>query len=63
MNCVEFQERLPEILDSGETPESKVHIHTCLDCSDLYAELREISAGRRVIEGGRGTEPARVEFH
>lgn len=52
MNCVEFQERLPEILDSGETPESKVHIHTCLDCSDLYAELREISEAALSLRAG-----------
>ncbi len=52
MNCVEFQERLPEILDSGETPESKVHIHTCLDCSDLYAELREISQAAVSLRAG-----------
>jgi hypothetical protein len=52
MNCVEFQERLPEILDGGETPESKVHVHTCLDCSDLYAELREISQAALSLRAG-----------
>jgi hypothetical protein len=55
MNCAEFQGLLPEILDSGETPESKVHIHSCPECSDLYVELREIS--QAAVQLRAGEEP------
>ncbi len=51
MNCAEFQELLPEILDSGETSESKVHAHSCKECSELYAELREISQAALLLRG------------
>jgi len=52
MNCVEFQELLPEILDSGETAESKVHAHSCEECFGLYAELKEISAAALLLRAG-----------
>lgn len=52
MNCAEFQGLLPEILDSGETPESKVHIHSCPECSDVYAELKEISQAAVLLRAG-----------
>jgi len=52
MNCAEFQELLPEILDSGETAEVKVHVRSCEECSGLYEELKDISQAALSLRAG-----------
>ncbi len=39
MNCTEFQEVLPEVLESGRTAEQEAHLKSCPVCSSLLAEL------------------------
>jgi hypothetical protein len=39
MNCVQFQEILPEVLESGRTAEQESHLKSCPTCSSLVAEL------------------------
>jgi hypothetical protein len=43
MNCAEFQELLPEVIDSPRTVEQEAHLKSCPLCSELVAELDLIS--------------------
>ncbi len=43
MNCKEFQEILPEIMDGGQTLEQEMHWKSCGECSNLVADLTLIS--------------------
>ena len=43
MNCAEFQEFLPDVIDGGRTVEQEAHLKTCLACAELVAELNLIS--------------------
>lgn len=43
MNCREFQENLPEIIDGGRTIEQEKHWRACSECSNLVADLTLIS--------------------
>lgn len=49
MNCVEFRERVVELLDAGPDPgasgELRDHLSVCTACAGLYEELRETMAG------------------
>jgi hypothetical protein len=43
MNCKEFQENLPEMIDGGRTIEQEKHWKSCPECSSLVADLKLIS--------------------
>ena len=43
MNCTEFQDKLPELLDSGRKVELEPHPQACADCASLVADLTSIS--------------------
>lgn len=44
MNCAEFQEFLPDVIDGGRTNEQEMHLRSCLVCAELVAELNLISS-------------------
>jgi malate synthase len=44
MNCAEFQEFLPDVIDGGRTAEQEAHLRSCLLCAELIAELNLISS-------------------
>lgn len=44
MNCAEFQEILPDVIDGGRNAEQEAHFQSCPVCSSLVAEL-ELIAG------------------
>ena len=50
MNCVEFQEILPEVLDGGRSAEQEAHLKSCLVCSGLVADLNLISREARNLQ-------------
>ncbi len=52
MNCSEFQEFLPEILDGGDKAEHSAHAKSCAECSSLYEELKEISQAAMLLRAG-----------
>ena len=43
MNCEQFQEILPDVIDSVRTAEQEAHLKSCAVCSSLVAELDLIS--------------------
>jgi len=45
MNCAEFQDVLPEIIDGGRTAEQEAHLRSCRQCASLAADLRAIAEG------------------
>jgi hypothetical protein len=44
MNCGEFQEALPHVIDGGGGAEHEAHLKTCAACSDLVEDLKHIAA-------------------
>jgi hypothetical protein len=51
MNCVEFQEILPEMIDGGRSAEQEAHLKFCPVCSGLVADLNLISREARQLQG------------
>jgi hypothetical protein len=44
LNCKEFEDRLPELVDGGEwTPDLRAHGQSCPGCTGLVEDLRQIS--------------------
>ena len=62
MNCAEFQEILPEVLDGGRTPEQESHLKSCPMCSGLVADLDLIAREARQLQEAGRTQPASVEL-
>jgi hypothetical protein len=52
MNCAEYQELLPEIIDGSDSPEYTAHANSCPECSSLYSELKEISQVAMQLRAG-----------
>lgn len=49
MDCVEFQRRLPEFMESGGSPEEAQHLESCAVCSDLLQDLRYIAEAAKLL--------------
>jgi|SRR5579864_2488459 len=49
MDCVEFQRRLPEFMESGGSPEEARHLESCAVCSDLLQDLRYIAEAAKLL--------------
>ena len=49
MTCSEFQDILPDMLDSEAKGEHAAHLKSCLKCSDLVSDLRAISEGAKLL--------------
>ena len=50
MNCVQFQEILPEVFDGGRTAEQEAHLKSCPMCSGLVADLDLIAREARQLQ-------------
>lgn len=50
MNCTEFQEILPEVLEAGRTAEQAAHLKSCPRCSGLLADLDLIAREARQLQ-------------
>ena len=50
MNCVQFQEILPEVFEGGRTAEQEAHLKSCSICSGLVADLELISREARELQ-------------
>lgn len=49
MNCAEFQNVLPFIIESGGNVEEEEHLKTCKVCSDLVADLKYIAEQAKLL--------------
>jgi hypothetical protein len=49
MNCQQFQEILPHIIESGGNPDQEAHLQTCQPCSDLVRDLRYIAEQAKLL--------------
>ncbi len=50
MNCAEFQEVLPEVIEGGRTAEQESHLKACPMCSGLVADLDLIASEARQLQ-------------
>jgi len=49
MNCAEFQERLPELFESGANVSQESHVQGCENCSALVRDLEYIAAQAKLL--------------
>jgi len=49
MNCQQFQEVLPFIIESGGKPEEEKHLETCPSCASLVNDLRYIAEQAKLL--------------
>jgi len=49
MNCQEFQEALPYIIESGGNEEEAGHLHSCPACANLVQELNYIADTAKLL--------------
>jgi hypothetical protein len=49
MNCKEFQEVLPYIIESGGNTEEEEHLRTCPACTELVQDLRYIATQAKLL--------------
>jgi hypothetical protein len=50
MNCAQFQEVLPDVIDSGRNAEQEAHLQSCSACSSLVADLDLIAVEARQLQ-------------
>lgn len=49
MNCAEFQERLPELFESGKDLSNDQHLKTCENCAALVRDLEYIAQQAKLL--------------
>jgi hypothetical protein len=49
MNCQQFQETLPYIIESGGSGEDEAHLRTCQSCAALVQDLRYIAEQAKLL--------------
>ena len=49
MSCAEFQDRMAELIGSGEDLNAHPHLKDCADCRALLADLKTIAAAARQL--------------
>lgn len=49
MNCAEFQEKLPELFESGAKVSQDEHVLGCENCSALVRDLEYIAAQAKLL--------------
>lgn len=57
MNCLEFERILPEVLEGGHTTERQAHLNSCPACSNLLADLHDISAQAKTLADSAEPSP------
>lgn len=58
MNCRQFQETLPYIIENGGNPEEEVHLQSCEACSALVRDLRYIADQAKLLLPMHDPSPA-----
>jgi len=49
MNCAEFQEKLPELFESGANVGQETHVQGCETCSALVRDLEYIASQAKLL--------------
>lgn len=49
MNCQQFQEALPHIIENGGNEEQEAHLRSCEACSELVRDLKYIAEQARLL--------------
>ncbi len=49
MNCAEFQDRLPELFESGKDVSAEEHLETCENCAALVRDLQYIASQAKLL--------------
>jgi hypothetical protein len=57
MNCQEFQEVLPYIIETGGNPAEDEHLRTCTACAELVRDLRYIAEQAKLLLPMREPSP------
>jgi len=57
MNCSQFQEVLPHIIESGGNVEEEAHLKSCQACSELVRDLKYIAEQARLLLPMRDPNP------
>src|SRR5215510_1512709 len=57
MNCSQFQEVLPHIIESGGNVEEEAHLKSCQGCSELVRDLKYIAEQARLLLPMRDPNP------
>jgi hypothetical protein len=57
MNCQQFQEVLPHIIESGGNQEQEAHLQSCKACSELVRDLKYIAEQAKLLLPMRDPSP------
>ena len=57
MNCHEFQDALPQIIEGGGNAEQEAHLKSCQACSDLVRDLQYIAEQAKLLLPMRDPNP------
>jgi len=57
MNCLEFERILPEVLEGGHTTERQAHLNSCPACTNLLADLNDISVQAKTLADSAEPSP------
>jgi hypothetical protein len=57
MNCQEFQNVLPHIIESGGNEEQEAHLRSCQACSALVRDLKYIAEQAKLLLPMRDPSP------
>ena len=49
MNCAEFQDRLPELFESGKDLSKEEHLKSCENCAALVRDLEYIAQQAKLL--------------
>ncbi|HEY0760468.1 MAG TPA: hypothetical protein VGD59_14550 [Acidisarcina sp.] len=49
ISCEEFQEKLPELFESGRPLDSEEHLKTCKQCAALVSDLQYIAVQAKLL--------------
>lgn len=49
MNCAEFQEKLPELFESGANVSQEAHVQGCENCAALVRDLEYIASQAKLL--------------
>src|SRR5215469_4692675 len=57
MNCEQFQEVLPHIIEAGGNAEQEAHLNSCRACSELVRDLKYIAEQAKLLLPMRDPNP------
>ncbi|MGB0124212.1 MAG: hypothetical protein WA419_16965 [Silvibacterium sp.] len=57
MDCAEFQDRLPELFESGKDLGNEEHLRTCENCAALVRDLEYIAQQAKLLLPLRDPSP------